>query len=124
MAASDTLPIAQEIQRPELTFGDAHADVAAFQFGKFRRVFNLHVDVFKDIERIVWAVVQRALEMLDAHPDDAFLRREQANRKHQCVELPGAFAYIARRNVYHEVISLLLNIEHLHRVSHIQARLN
>ena len=53
------------------------------------------------------AVIQRALEVLDAHPDNPFLRGKQAHREHQRVELPGAFAHVARRNKHHQVIALL-----------------
>ena len=124
LAAGNALAVAQEIQRPELAFGDAHADAAAFQFDKFGVVFNPDLHVFQDVQRIVRAVVQCALEVLNAHPDNRFLRGKQAHREHQRVELPGAFAHVTRRHIHHQVIALLLHVEHLHRIGHIQARLN
>ncbi len=124
LTAGDTLPVPQEIERPELAFGDAHADVAAFQLGKPGVVFNLHVNVLQDVERIVRAVIQRTLEVLDAHPDNPLLRRKQAHREHQSVELPGALAHVARGDIHHQVIALLLHIEYLNRIGHAQTRLN
>ena len=41
LAAGNALAVAQEIQRPKLAFGDAHADAAAFQLSKFGVVFDL-----------------------------------------------------------------------------------
>ena len=118
------MAVAQEIQRPELAFGDAHADAAAFQLGKFGVVFNLNFYILQNVQRIVRAVVQRTLEVLNAHPDNPFLRSKQAHREHQRVELPGAFAHVTRRDVHHQVIALLLHVEHLDRIRHVQARLN
>ncbi len=57
LAAGNALAVAQEIQRPELAFGDAHADAAAFQLGKIGVVFNLYLHVFQNVQRIVRAVV-------------------------------------------------------------------
>ena len=124
LAAGNALAVAKEIQRPELAFGDAHADAAAFQLGKVGVVFNLYLHVFKNVQRIVRAVIQHALKMLNAHPDNPFLRGKQAHREHQRVELPGAFAHVARRHIHHQVVALLLHVEHLNRIRHVQARLN
>ena len=124
LAAGNTLAVAQEVQRPELAFGDAHADAAAFQLGKIGVVFDLYLHVFQNVQRIVRAVVQRALEVLDAHPHNPFLRGKQTHREHQRVELPGALTHVARRNIHHQVIALLLHVEHLNRTGHVQARLN
>jgi hypothetical protein len=44
-----------------------------------------------------------------------FLRGKQAHRERN-VQLPGAFAHVARRNVHHQVIALLLHLEHLYRM--------
>ena len=124
LAAGNPLSVAQEVQRPEFPFGHAHADAAAFQLGKLRVVFNLDLHVVENVQRIVRAVIQRALEMLDTHPDNPLLRGKQANGEHQCIELPGAFAHVARCHVHHQVVALLLHIEHLNRIRHVQARLN
>lgn len=70
------------------------------------------------------AVIQRALEVLDAHPDNPLLRRKQAHGEHQGVELPGALAHVARGDIDHQVVALLLHIEYLNRIRHVQARLN
>ncbi|MNE47420.1 hypothetical protein D3C80_1418300 [compost metagenome] len=70
------------------------------------------------------AVIQRALKMLNAHADNPLLRSKQAHRKHQCVELPGALAHVTWRYIYHQVIALLLHVKHLHRIGHVQTRLN
>ena len=45
LAAGDTHAITQKIQRPELTFSDAHAQVTAFQLSNVSSVLdvNLHV---------------------------------------------------------------------------------
>ena len=70
------------------------------------------------------AFVLRPLEVLDAHPDNPFLRCEEPDGEHQRIELPRAFADVARCHVHHQVIALLLHIEHLDRIRHGQARLN
>jgi hypothetical protein len=49
---------------------------------------------------------------------------KQTHREHQRVELPGALTHVARRNIHHQVIALLLHVEHLNRTGHVQARLN
>ncbi|MNE38027.1 hypothetical protein D3C80_1319070 [compost metagenome] len=124
LTAGDPLPVTQEIQRPGFAFGHPRADASAFQLGKFCVVLDLHVYVFQNIERIMRAVIQRALEMLDAHADDPFLRSKQAHRKHQGIELPGALAHVTRRHVHHKVVALLLHVKHLYRIRHVQTRLN
>ena len=98
LAAGNALAVAQEIQRPELAFGDAHADAAAFQLGKLGVVFNLYLHVFQNVQRIVRAFIQRAPEVLNAHPDNPFLRGKQAHREHQRVELPCVRARHAARH--------------------------
>ncbi len=124
LAAGNTFTVTQEIQRPELAFGDAHAQVAAFQLSKLSGVVHLNLYVLLHVQRVMRTVVQRALEVFHAHPHHPFLRREKAQSKQRSIELPGAFTHIAWRNVDHHFVSLLLHLKHLDRVNHIQAGLN
>ena len=85
LTAGNANAVAQEVQRPEFTFGDAHAQVAAFQLGKLGGVLDLYLHVFQHVQRIVRPFIQRALEVLNAHADHAFLRGEKAKGEHRRV---------------------------------------
>ena len=122
--AGDPLAVTQKIERPEFAFGDAHAEISAFQLGVFGVIYRLDPYVLQHVERIVRAFVLRPLEVLYAHPDNPFLRCEEPDGEHQRIELPRAFADVARCHIHHQVIALLLHIEHLDRIRHGQARLN
>ncbi len=124
LTTGDTYTVTQKIQRPELAFGDAHAQAAALEFGKFSVVLHLYVDILQDIEWVMWAVIQSALEVFHPYTYHSFLRREKAQGKQRGIQLPGSFADIARRGIDHHLIPVLFNVEHLNRVNQIKARLD
>ena len=124
LATGNPHAVAQEIQRPEVAFRDARGQIAALQLGILSAVVNLHLDVFQHVQRIVWAVVQRALEVLHAYADHPFLRREEAHGKERNVQLGGTLAHFARRDVDHHVVALLLNLVHLYGLDQIEPWLN
>ena len=117
LAAGNTFAATQEIQRPELAFSDPHAQITAFQFGKFSGVLYLYVDVLQHVQRIVRTVIQRTLEVFHTHPNHAFLWREKAQGEEWSIQLPGTFTHIARRNVDNHLVILLFDLEYLNRVS-------
>ena len=74
LATGNPHAVAQEIQRPEVAFRDACGQIAALQLGKFSAVVNFHLHIFYNVQRVMRAVVQRALEVLHAYADHPFLR--------------------------------------------------
>ncbi len=57
-----------------------------------------------------------ALKVRDTHPDNALLRREEAQRKERRIQLPGALAHVARGGIHHHLTPLLVNIKYLNRI--------
>ena len=70
------------------------------------------------------AVVQRALKVLHAYADHPFLRREEAHGKERNVQLGGALAHFARRDIDHHVVTLLLNLVYLYGLDQIESGLD
>ncbi len=63
-----------------LAFGDAHAQAAALEFGKFGVVLHLYVDILQEDIEWMWAVVKSALEVFHPYTYHSFLRREKSAR--------------------------------------------
>ncbi len=82
------------------------------------------MDVFLHVQRIVRTVIQRALEVLHTHADYPFLRREKAQGEQWRIQLPGAFADIARRGIDHHFIPLLLHLVNLYGLDQVEPWLN
>ena len=124
LATGNTHAVAQKIQRPEIAFHDACGQIAAFQLGIFSAIINLHVHVFQHVQRVMRAVVQRALEVLHAYANHPFLWGEEAHGKERNVQLGGAFANFARRHIDDHLVTLLLNLIDLHGLDQIEPWLN
>ena len=74
LAAGNTFAVTQEVQRPELTFSHAHAQVTALQLSKFGGVVHLDLHILQHVQRVMRTGIQRPLEVLHTHTDHAFLR--------------------------------------------------